>query len=93
MGYCVLLVNLQYQVKVIAVLLRNILLFGIATTQHVVLQTLVANKYSMCAKKKVVPELNSKSVPSACETGALPSELQGSVLAEFWGTLHSIVCM
>ena len=32
----------------------------------------------MCAKK-VVPKLDSKSVPSACEAGALPSELLGSV--------------
>ena len=30
-------------------------------------------------KKKVVPKLDSNSVPSACEVRALPSELLGDV--------------
>ena len=57
----------------------NMLCFGVATTQHVLLQTQVANKKynnNMCAKKGCPQmKLDSKSVPSACEAGALPSEL------------------
>ena len=34
---------------------------------------------AVCREKKVVPKLDLKSVPSACEAGALPSELLGSV--------------
>ena len=30
---------------------------------------------STCVQKKVAPKLDSKSVPSACDTGALPSKL------------------
>ena len=38
--------------------------------------------------KKVVPRLDSKSVPSARETGALPSELLGSVKYIGVGSIH-----
>ena len=45
---------------------------------------------NMCAKEVVSKQI-SKSVPSACETGALPSELLRSVkqvLAVFLGSLQ-----
>ena len=45
----------------------------------------------MCAqkeiKKKVVPKLDSNSVPSAYEPKALPGELKG-VAAEVWPSIH-----
>ena len=49
---------------------------GVATTRSI--PNLVVEKF-MCVKEKVVPKVDSKSVPSACETGVLPSELLGSV--------------
>ena len=46
-------------------------------------------------RKKSCPRLDSKSVPSACEPGALPSELLGRVLQHFciamYGTTKSAV--
>ena len=63
----------------------------IATTQHALLQTRV--DLYVCRKKIVpIPKLDSKSVPSACEAGALSCELLGSI-KQVIQHLGSIVCL
>ena len=56
----------------------NTLRFGVATTQHVLLQIWVATR-SVC-RKRLSPSW-TRSLNSACETGALPSEVLIGVTA------------